>query len=145
MLKLIQIYTYMVEDVIIVINDTENVVEDVEVFFNSYEQIECPICIDYRLDMIRFPCGHSICSECITLMILHNQMNNCPMCRCHLSWNEIMQYYDITDVNDETGIDDTPMRDNNDNNDNNGNNVLIINLTLYFVGIIIFVIFCLSN
>ena len=47
--------------------------------------------------MIALICGHTVCSECRILLMQHNQLDMCPICRFPLNWNGILRSYENND------------------------------------------------
>ena len=78
--------------------------------------------------MFALICGHTVCVECKILLIQHNQLNVCPLCRLPLNWNGILQlcegnqYDDIDgDVIGEVVDEEAPRREINRDNNANAN------------------------
>ncbi|MHA2082216.1 MAG: RING-HC finger protein [Candidatus Thorarchaeota archaeon] len=104
-MKLIYIANYMINDTNsidnseesedISLNDIENPEsDDISIESNGEDIRECPICIEPKGNMYALVCGHTVCTECKTLLIQHNQLNVCPLCRFPLNWNGILQLYE---------------------------------------------------
>ena len=132
-------------------NDIDNEEENVDVSLNDIEEAEstefsiesgeaslceCPICIEPKADMFALVCGHTVCSECKVLLIRHEQLNVCPLCRFPLNWNGILQLYEDSDdtqfnrhvVGEIINANISPpenIRPRNDNPDPNMRNVRI--------------------
>ena len=54
--------------------------------------------------MFALICGHTVCVECKTLLIQHDKLNVCPLCRLPLNWNGILQLYEgdqLEHINDD--------------------------------------------
>lgn len=43
-------------------------------------EFECPICLEILADPVTFSCGHSICQDCLNVLL-----NKCPMCRSEIT------------------------------------------------------------
>ncbi len=86
------------ENVDVSLNDVENP-ESNEFSIESQEVSlpECPICIEPKENMFALVCGHTVCNDCKILLIQHNQLNVCPLCRIPLNWNGILQLYEGND------------------------------------------------
>lgn len=93
-------------------NNVDNDEENIDVSLNNVENqeysnfsietqeeviIECPICIEERDSMIALICGHMVCNECRILLIEHNQLDMCPLCRFPLNFNGLLQCYENND------------------------------------------------
>ena len=59
---------------------------------------ECPICIEEKQDMFALICGHTVCNDCKILLIQHNQLNVCPLCRIPLNWNGIYSFTKVINI-----------------------------------------------
>ena len=70
--------------------ESSNFSNDLEVTASQ----ECPICIEEKQNMFALICGHTVCTDCKILLIQHNQLNVCPLCRLPLNWNGILQIYE---------------------------------------------------
>ena len=82
----------------VVLNDIENPdSDDFSTESSGAVAYECPICIEVKTDMFALICGHTVCSECKVLLIQHNQLNICPLCRIPLNWNDVLQVYEDSD------------------------------------------------
>jgi len=57
---------------------------------------ECPICLadacpEGERDVIKTPCGHVFCTECLQSHVMNTIGNRgCPMCRAELTWETIL-------------------------------------------------------
>ena len=102
----------MINDEQIINNDEENIVnnlnsevmEEIVDFSNTSNEIpECPICIESKTNMVALICGHTVCDECKLLLIQHNQLNQCPLCRFPLNWQGMIQYYESNEDDEIQG------------------------------------------
>lgn len=87
---------------------------------------DCPICLEQKTDIVALICGHTVCRECRILLIEHNQLNVCPLCRYPFNWQGLMQYYDDSEDNEayvevigevvreiiHTNVEAVPIREN---------------------------------
>lgn len=58
------------------------------------ESSECPICMDVDENPALFPCGHSLCNDCLSRLVDqatndNNGRPNCPHCRAEIDANKI--------------------------------------------------------
>lgn len=82
------------------------------------DSFECPICMDVDENPALFPCGHSLCNDCLSKLV--DQATNdadgrpkCPHCRSHIDANkvtDVMSFYRVH-CPDREGVEPLPNVD----------------------------------
>ena len=62
------------------INDEEEESKYGKKGIENSNNLDCPICMDNKIDVALRPCGHTFCKECIEKFI-EDKMSQCPICR----------------------------------------------------------------